>query len=116
MELKHSLLTNNYTRIIHEEEPQFGAPHHFQIISMQNASKIGQVDFQEGPIKENGVNGIANEDALIMVLSRLEGFQGTKFKCDENAEAISHIEAALLALRRRTNKRIERKVEGTLKV
>lgn len=118
-ELKHPLLTNNYTIITHEENPQFGAPHHFQVQVSPAAELAGhrgmmvKVDFQEGPIKEHGVNGIANEDALVMVLARLQGFQSTPYACEENAQAITHIEAALTVLRERTNKRVARNVEGT---
>jgi hypothetical protein len=117
--LVHPLLTENNTFIVHEDEPKFGAPHHFQVQVNSSADLVKyrgmmtKVDFQEGPIKENGVNGIANEDALVMVLARLEGFQNTKYKCDENAKAISHIEEALKVLREHTNKRVERNVEGT---
>lgn len=115
--LMHPLLTENYTMILHEDDPKFGAPHHFEVYSTANKDRgklsTVKVDFQEGPIKENGVNGIANEDALVMVLTRLEGFQNTPFKCEENAEAILHIEAALKAMRARTNKRVARNVEGT---
>jgi len=114
-ELKHPLLTSKYTKISHEDEPQFGAPHHFQVtpVIATEGYTVVKVDFQEGPIKENGVNGIANEDALVMVLARLEGFQNTQYACAENEDAIFHIEAALKVLRSRTDKRVARNVEGT---
>jgi hypothetical protein len=122
--LIHPLLTEECTFIVHEDEPKFGTPHHFQVQVNSRADlvkyrgKMIKVDFQEGSVKENGVNGIANEDALVMVLARLEGAQNTKYKCEENsesifAEAISHIEAALKILKERTNKRVELNVKGT---
>lgn len=124
VKLEHPLLTTNYTEIFHEEDPQFGAPHSFLVVPKEIQDKkeneitgyAGYVHFQEGPIKEYGVNGIANEDALVMVLVRLEGFQKTQFACEENAQAIEHIEAALKVLRERTNKRATRNVEGTSQV
>lgn len=120
--LQHDLLTTNYTAIIHEMDYKYNAPHTFKVIATEPEKKgphkgqnlvVGLVHFQEGPIKECGVNGIANEDALGMVLKRLECFQESEYKCRENAIAITKIEEALMWLRRRTNKRVIRNVEGT---
>ena len=72
-----------------------------------------QVHFQNGPIKENGVNGIHNEDLLCVVLDRLEGFQAGDFACGENAIAYTYIETALKCLRLRTEDRKKQGVEGT---
>ena len=74
---------------------------------------LAQIHFQEGPVKENGVNGVANEDLLVMVVRRLQGFQESEFKCRENAMAITKIEEALLWLRKRTMGRENRGVVGT---
>ena len=117
--LEHDLLTQNYTMIIHE------ADYNFKVIAAKPDTEgehkgqnrvIAIVNFQEGPIKENGVNGVANEDLLGMVLARLEGFQNSEYKCRENACAITKIEEALMWLRKRTNARVKRGVEGTSKV
>jgi hypothetical protein len=123
--LEHDLLTQNYTMVIHEQSFKFNAPHHFKVIVAHPDTDgehkgqnrvVGIVDFQEGPIKENGVNGVANEDLLGMVLVRLEHFQNSEYKCRENACAITKIEEALMWLRKRTNSRVKRGVEGTSKV
>ena len=123
--LNHDLLTQNYTMVIHESDYKFNAPHHFKVIAAKPDTKgehkgqnliVGVVNFQEGPIKENGVNGVANEDLLGMVLCRLESFQKSEYKCRENACAITKIEEALMWLRKRTNARVKRGVEGTSKV
>lgn len=74
-----------------------------------------EIHFQEGPIKECGVNGVCIEDLLVMVIRRLEGFQNSEFKCRENACAITKLEEALLWLRKRTMGRENRGVEGTNK-
>ena len=74
---------------------------------------LAKIHFQEGAIKECGVNGVCNEDLLNMVLERLEGFQNSEFKCRENALAITAIEEALLWLHKRTIAREQRGVEGT---
>ncbi len=123
--LNHDLLTQNYTMVIYEDPFKFNAPHLFKVIKAEpettgknkgNNLVVGIVHFQEGPIKETGVNGVSNEDLLGMVLARLEHFQNSEYKCRENALAITKIEEALMWLRKRTNARVKRGVEGTSKV
>lgn len=120
--LQHDLLTSKYTEVYHEEPEQmkYNAPHHFTI---QKADGIhgderflGAINFQEGPIKECGVNGVCNEDLIAMVICRLEHFQKSEFSCRENSLAITKLEEALLWLRKRTMARENRGVEGTNKV
>jgi hypothetical protein len=48
-----------------------------------------------------------------MVIDRLNGFQSTDFKCRENAIAITKLEEALMWLRKRTQDREIRGVEGS---
>lgn len=121
-ELKHDLLTSKYTKVYHEEpeKMKFNAPHHFNVVKanprVTEAPKndwLCRVDFQEGPIKECGVNGVMNEDLIAMVICRLEHFQKSEFSCRENALAITKLEEALLWLRKRTMGREQRGVEGT---
>ena len=73
------------------------------------------IHFQEGPIKENGVNGITQEALLAIVIDRLRGFQAGPFACFDNEFALSHCKEALMHLQRRTVDRIRRGVEGTNK-
>jgi len=54
------------------------------------------IEFQRGPVAENGVNGITNEALLAVVIDRLRGFQRGPFACRENAVALTHVETALL--------------------
>ena len=121
-ELKSGLLTNKYTRVFHEKDYKFNAPHHFKVVradkelhftSQWGENTICEIDFQEGPIKECGVNGVANEDLINMVICRLEGFQNSEFACKENEQAINKLYEALMWLRKRTNDREARGVEGT---
>jgi hypothetical protein len=72
-----------------------------------------RIVFQNGPIKEAGVNGITQEALLAIVIDRLRSFQGGPFSCRENAIALTHCEEALMWLQRRTVARIKRGVEGT---
>lgn len=115
MELKNPLLTTKNT-IIYQESPleqRFNAPHYFEVANVHTGEVIQKVHFQEGPIKEYGINGVANEDLLGMVLSRLDGFQNSPFRCAENEQAKRCLCEALGWLRSRTNQREARGVEGT---
>jgi hypothetical protein len=117
--LQHDLLTSKYTEVYHEDSEQmkFNAPHNFWVYRAQGNPGVMQpflqVHFQEGPIKECGVNGVCNEDLIAMVICRLEHFQKSEFNCRENAMAITKLEEALLWLRKRTMGRENRGVEGT---
>lgn len=71
------------------------------------------IKFQNGPIKEFGVNGITQEALLAIVIDRLRSFQDGPFRCRENAIALTHCEEALMWLQQRTVARIKRGVEGT---
>lgn len=111
--LKNDLITQNYTYVEHESDFKFNAPHHFTVYRKEDATKLCDIDFQEGSIKDSGVNGVMNEDLIAMVITRLEGFQNSEFRCRENACAITKLEEALMWLRKRTVGRETRGVEGT---
>ena len=120
--LKSDLMTEKYTGVYHEDDKHmvYNAPHHFQV---RPATYVGEsseilcsVQFQQGPIKECGVNGVCNEDLINMVICRLQHFQKSEYACRENAIAITKLEEALLWLRKRTMAREVRGVEGTHKV
>ena len=111
----NDLNTAKYTKIWHEDEPKFNVPHHFVIADGAERWQM-KIDMQEGQIKECGVNGCCNEDLINIVVARLEGFQKSEFACKENAIALTKLEEALLWLHHRTNKRVNRGVEGTNKV
>jgi hypothetical protein len=72
--------------------------------------------FQNGPIPENGVNGLTQEVLLSIVADRLRSFQAGPFACKANACALTHIEEAQHWLQQRTIERMRRGVEGTHKV
>ncbi len=113
-ELKMDLLTSKYTKVLVEEEYQYNAPHNFAVVRANDYEDcLCKIHFQEGPIKECGVNGVCNEDLINMVLCRLEHFQNSEFRCRENALAATALEEALLWLRKRTMAREARGVEGT---
>ena len=115
MEVRNNKFTQNYTKVYCEDDWKFNAPHHFTVSSVEG-KVLNEIHFQEGPIKEVGINGVNNEDLLLMVATRLEAFQNSDYRCDENQEAIDAIYEAVDALRKRTNKRVDRGVEGTSEV
>lgn len=69
--------------------------------------------FQNGPIKDAGVNGITQEALMAICIDRLRSFQAGPFACRENAVALTKLEESLMWLQRRTVARIRRRVEGT---
>lgn len=56
--------------------------------------------------------GAMVEDVIEAVIDRLRFYQSGKYACDENAEQIEHLQAALDAGNARTKERESRGVEG----
>lgn len=103
------------------DEPGAGGANHAYAISWPGPIKEGPDDFlwikfQNGPIKEVGVNGITQEALLAIVIDRLRSFKAGPFACRDNAQALTYCEEALMWLQRRTLARIKRGVEGTNQV
>lgn len=117
MERTLNIGTKKYTTVIATDEKQFNANHSYQVVTSHIPNAVLQVvNFQKGPIKEAGVNGVMNEDLIAMVIDRLQSFQESDYKCRENAVAITKLEEALMWLRKRTQDREDRGVEGTHKI
>jgi hypothetical protein len=97
------------------DEPGEGNACHEYVIKYVTTHSPGEqhIGFQNGPIKEKGVNGISNEALLAIVIDRLEGFQSGQFSCQSNADALQRLEGALNILHSRTKERLARGVEGT---
>jgi hypothetical protein len=108
---------------VRDEPGQGGANHEYIIRGFDDSDnpsngvvqgdKSLRILFQNGPIKEYGVNGITGEALLAIQIDRLRSFQAGAFACRENAIALTHCEEALMWLQRRTVERIKRGVEGT---
>lgn len=111
--LENDLITRKYTSILFYEGKNNNAPTNFVVLKSEDNSEIQTIKFQDGAIKEKGVNGVMNEDLIAMIIARLSYFQTTDFKCRENACAITKLEEALMWLRKRTINREKRGVEGT---
>lgn len=98
--------------IVVSDEPGAGGANHWYEIA-DGRGCMAKLLFQNGPIKEAGVNGITQEALLAIVIDRLRSFQAGPYSCRENAIALTHCEEALMWLQRRTVARIKRGVEGT---
>ena len=103
-----------------DEPGQGNACHKYQIRNIEHITgdahddrELCLIAFQNGPIKEFGVNGISGEALLAIVEDRLIGFQSGPFACGANAIALGYIQSAMEVLKNRTNERIVRGVEGT---
>ncbi len=69
---------------------------------------------QNGPIKENGINGCQVNEVIAAAKVIIEGLN-SKFPCRENAMTITKLDEALMWLEKRTKDREARGVEGLSK-
>ena len=112
--------TRKYTEVRVVDTPEDGNANHVYDIAESEIHADGTsrktfctVQFQKGPIKEAGVNGVMNEDLIAIVIDRMRGFQSGDYACRDNALALTKLEEALMWLRNRTSEREARGVEGT---
>ena len=102
-----------------DEPGQGGANHEYGISFGDPADVTGhsqrttRISFQNGPIKEAGVNGISGEALLAIVIDRLRSFQAGPYACRDNSVALTKLEESLMWLQKRTRDRLARGVEGT---
>ena len=113
--------------IVNDQPGAGGANHRYEIKGFDTANNPSGMDpigfrssfskqvilFQNGPIKEAGVNGITQEVLIAICIDRLECFQKGPFACEDNADALSLLRAAQGALQRRTRERLAKGIEGT---
>lgn len=112
---------------VHDEPGAGGANHLYRISGLSTATNASDpftslygspadhatVLFQNGPIKEVGVNGVTQEALLAIIIDRLKSFQEGPFASEWNGKALVCAEDALSFLQTRTRERIKRGVEGT---
>lgn len=98
---------------VRDEPGHGGACHVYDIIPTIGNAKGLRIEFQNGPIKEAGVNGLSVEALLAIIEDRLIGFQDGQYACRENACALTKIQEAMMWLQKRTLDRLRRGVEGT---
>lgn len=107
---------NDLVDIIVTDAPGAGGANHRYLVYWPEAGGYIQaqaINFQNGPIKENGVNGMTQEVLLTIVQHRLECFQNGPYACKENETALGYVTLALETLKGRTLGRMKRGVEGT---
>ncbi|NEZ62261.1 hypothetical protein D0962_05635 [Leptolyngbyaceae cyanobacterium CCMR0082] len=105
--------TINRVFVVDEPGPGNGC-HQYRIeIEADGAEFCTETNFQKGPVKEVGLNGIQNEHLLAMVIHRLQGFQSGPYACEENALALTRMREAMYWLEARTKDRAQRGVEGS---
>ena len=112
--------SHKYTNVYASDYIGPGNAHHYYDIVHKEEGKpdkfLATLRFQDGPIKEAGINGVMDENLIAIVIDRLQGFQTGDFKSRYNAIAIPKLEEALMWLQKRTRDREARGVEGTYKV
>lgn len=72
------------------------------------------VTWQKGLPTEVGVNGCRVDDVLALAAEKLQEYQAGPLACEENAEALQAIAAALEAMKARQRRRREQGVLDTM--
>jgi hypothetical protein len=105
---------NDILKITVLDEPTHGGANHQYLIEGGNSKPV-ELNFQKGPIAENGngVNGLTHEALIAVLCDRLRGFQNGPYACRANDLALAHLAEAMHCLRGRTLERMSRGVEGT---
>lgn len=128
--VKGDSANHQLTITVTDEPGQGGANHRYEITGFDTDTNPASVDaggykrrysletiiFQNGPIKEVGVNGLTHEALLAIVADRLKSFQAGPYACKANEQALMFVMSALFHLQGRTRERIARQVEGTHQV
>ncbi len=112
---------NEQIRIEAVDEPGAGGANHVyrvirKIEENHDEYALAEITFQNGAIKEVGINGVTQEILIAICIDRLRSFQAGKFACRENALALTKLEESLMWLQKRTRAREARGVEGTQQI
>lgn len=91
-----------------EKRHELSHGHYYDILS---GELVTPIQFQHGPVKVHGVNGITSE-ALLAILIHRTKILNNNFPCEENKRAITYMENALALFEQRTRDRQQRGVEG----
>jgi hypothetical protein len=112
MKLKSELDIDTKTHLHCEDESNYGTKHHFRVIS-DDEKTLCEINYQEGPVKEQGVNGVQDDHLLLIVRERLLYLNKSKWANRESAMALTKVEEAIMWLNKRTANRTMLKKEGT---
>ena len=76
-----------------------------------------KINWQDGPLGRGEFraepNGAFVETVIAAAAQRIAFYQEGQFACEENQDALEHLEAALAVLNARTSRREEANTEGT---
>ena len=112
----HQVNECNKAISIDADDRGHGGASHEYMVSWPAADENGMevfIPFQNGPIKEAGVNGLTHEVLLAILIDRLTDFQNGPYANGYNARALEHLVLAREMLYARTREREARGVEGT---
>ena len=87
----------------------------YNFVYVRNDVNSISFTIQNGPIKENGVNGCQVDTMILAAKTIIEGLN-KNFPCRENALAITKLDESLMWLEARKKDRIDRGVEGENKL
>ena len=98
-----------------DEQGPGNACHEYFIVDLHTWKVLEHIEYQRGPIAENGVNGIQGVDLMAIERHRLQCFQNGDYASRENGLSLESLEQALVWQEVRTVDRERRNVEGTSK-
>lgn len=107
---------NEVIRITAFDDEGQKACHRYRVWPANGKALGSVIEFQRGPLRGDGgvPNGLSNEALLAIIEDRLEFFQASDLSCIENEQALNHVRGALHWLKKRTEMRVARGVEGTM--
>lgn len=106
--------TENGIRVLHVSEDNPGHDYLIGVNTGTNDSSfaiIGEINFQNGPTGDHGVNGVTNE-AILAVLEHRTAALNEAFPSKENEDALHHLKSAREAFEKRILDRKNRGVYG----
>ena len=86
---------------------------HSYLVDDSHGNAIAHVSFQNGPVPQNGVNGLTNE-ALLAILIHRTNILNEQFPCNENSEALVLMTQAKQVFEHRTKRRQAAGIEGKM--
>ena len=106
--------TDKYTEVLADAHKSYNCSPNFAVRAKSTGKILADIHFQDGPIKEVGINGVANEDLIVMVMHRLRQFQDTDYACKENEETLQLGRSLSICFRRLRHALQERRFQGPL--
>lgn len=76
----------------------------YHVSHSEGDGDVAYIMFQNGPVSDNGINGLTNEVLLEILLHRTAVLD-SRFPCHENKMALKHMREALVFLDMRTKRR-----------